>query len=152
MTKKTGICLIWIGSAILIGFLLCFFTLSYRTRLLSERVNKTLAQSTGAGFSGSARIEAPIGFQGSSVSVLGGTWFDMVNSSDKAFVFTMIRNGIAAANVALVDKTGVVKAIIPLSDNARQLTEELPLPVYRFYAERIERDAQNRNLRKGTLR
>ena len=133
MTKRMILCFAWIGSALVIGFLLWFFTLSYRTRLLTERVNKVLAGN------GGGRIEKPIGFPGTPSSVLGGTWFEMGASSDKAFVFTMIRNGIAAACVALVDNSGSVKTIIPLSDNARQVTEELPLPIYRFYADRIER-------------
>ena len=149
MTKKMYLPLIWIGASLLIGFLLWFFTLSYRTRILADKVNRALVQSVGAGSAGGERLEGPIGFPGSPASVLGGTWFTMVNSSDRAFVFTMIRNGIGAAGVALVDGSGNVKAIIPLSDNARQLTEELPLPVYHFYKDRIERDARNR---KGALR
>jgi hypothetical protein len=137
MTKKMAFCFIWIGSALVLGFLLWFFTLSYRTRLLTEKVNTVLARS------GGGRIEKPLRFPAYPVSVLGGAWFELSNSSGRAFVFTIIKNGIAAACVALVDNAGNVKAIIPLSDNARQITEELPLPIYRFYADRIGRAFKN---------
>ena len=165
MTKqKVLLCLAWIGSVLLIGFLMWFFTLSYRTRLLTQKVNKALAQSGvtglaggasftgGTSIAGSGRIEKPTGFLGSPASVMGGSWFMLDDSSGKAFVFTMLQNGIAAACVALVDNEGKVRTIIPLSENARQITDELRLPVYRFYVDRIERDPRSRDLKKGASR
>ena len=147
MNKKAVLCLVWIGSALLIGFLLWFFTLSYRTRLLIETVNKTLA------LNGGGTIEMQDGFftsAGSPASVMGGSWFALSGSSDSAFVFTMIQNGITAACVALVDNSGKVKTILPLSSNARQLIEGLAQPIFRFYTDRIEQDAQNRNVKRET--
>ena len=153
MTRRNVlICLAWIGSALLIGFLLWFFTASYRTKLLTQKVNKALAQSGVAGTAGGGRIEKPTGFLGSPASVMGGSWFNLDDSSGKAFVFTMLQNGIGAACVALVDNEGRVRTIIPLSENARQITDELRLPVYRFYVDRIERDPRSRDLRKGVSR
>ena len=146
MNRKILLCFAWIGGAVLIGFLLCFFTLSYRTRLLMEKVNKTIAKSAGI------RIEKPLGPKDSLSSVLGGSWFNVAGSSDKAFVFSMMHNGVAAACTAIVDTNGKVKAIIPLGGNAGQITGELPLPIYRFYADRIERDIQNRDVKKGVKR
>jgi hypothetical protein len=147
MNKKVTMCIAWIGGSLLLGFLLWFFTITYRTRLLTDAVNKALAENAGA--ASGLRIETPSGFFGNPSSVLGGTWFTVHNSGDSAFVFTMIRNGIAAACVALVDSAGKVRVIIPLSDNARQITGELPLPVYNFYADRIEQDLRRRGSRGG---
>ena len=152
ITKKMIPCFVWIGSAILVGFLLWFFTLPYRTRLLTESVNKTLAQNGGAGFAGSALVTKPVDFSPNPASVMGGTWFTLNNSTGHAFVFTIMQNGIAAACAAFVDGEGKVTSIIPLSDNARQITGELPLPAYRFYVERIEQDARNRGFNRGAAR
>jgi len=142
--KNVLLCLAWIGSTLVIGFLLWFFTMPYRTRLLIETVNKTLAAN------GGGRIETQAGVPLSPVSGMGGAWFSA--GADSAFVFVMLRNGIAASCVALVDGGGKVKTILPLGDNARQLTDELPLPVYRFYVDRIERDAAGRMLKRGAGR
>ena len=139
------LCLVWIGSALLIGFLLWFFTLTYRTRLLIDVVNKTLAVG------GGGQVERISGFSFRRPAVMGGTWFELHNSTDMAFVFSMIRNGIAAACVAIVDDSGKVRSILPLSDNARQITDELRLPIYRFYIDRIERDGRIKNINKGVL-
>ena len=150
MTRRNLLlCLAWIGSALLIGFLLWFFTLSFRTKLLTQKVNKALAQS---GVTGGGRIEKVPGILGGPSSVLGGSWFMLGNSLDRAFVFTMIQNGIAAACVALVDSENKVRSIIPLSENARQITDELRLPLYRFYVDRIERIARSMDLKKRESR
>ena len=142
--RKLLLCGVWIGAALVTGGLLWFFTQTYRTRLLIETVNKTLAAN------GGMTIEAQPGFSGGSASVMGGLWFSVNNSSGQAFVFTMLQNGIAAACVALTDSNGKVETIIPLSGNAQQFIEKLPLPVFRFYADRIERDARNRNFYRET--
>jgi hypothetical protein len=131
------LCSAWIGSAILIGALLWFFTQNYRIRLLTETVNKTLAKNGGR-----ERIETPPLFKGGPTSVMGGFWFKTTGSSDKVFVFTIMRGGAAAACAALTDSNGKVKTILPLGGNSEQVLEELPLPVYRFYAVRIEQDAR----------
>jgi hypothetical protein len=140
------ICFAWIGSALVFGVLLWLFTMPYRTRLLAETVNKALAESN-AGW-----VEIRRSFSFSPASVMGGAWFPVSNSAEKVFVFTVLRNGIGAACAALVDGNGKVKAILPLSSNARQIIEELPLPVYRFYASRIEKDPRSRVLNKEFLR
>ena len=154
MNKKVVLCLAWIGSALLLGSLLWFFTLSFRTRLLIERVNNALLSA------GNTRIELPSGSflektiflfkrkTGSPVSVMGGAWFAINNSSDTAFVFTVMQNGITAACVALLDSASRVKTIVPLGSNALQVIEELPPPVFRFYADRIELDARMRNSKR----
>ena len=144
MSKKIIPCFIWIFSVLVFGLLLWVLAMPYRTRLLTETVNKTLAES------GSERIEMQDNFSFSPASVMGGTWFSLRNSSDKAFVFTMIRNGTTAACVGIVDGGGKVKTILPLSGNARQIIEikELPLSIYRFYTDRIEQDWQNRNQKR----
>ncbi|MDR2701384.1 MAG: hypothetical protein LBB72_03025 [Spirochaetaceae bacterium] len=133
------LCLAWIGSAILIGTLLWFFTQNYRIRLLTETVNRTLARNGGR-----ERIETPPLFTGGPAYVMGGYWFKTTGSSDKAFIFSIMRGGAAAACAAITDSNGKVKTILPIGENAEQVLEELPLPVYRFYAARIEQDAHRR--------
>jgi hypothetical protein len=131
------LCLVWIGAVIAAGGLLWFATQSYRTRLLTEAVNTVLVRNGDARRIGSA-LPLPAGF---SAAAVPGSWFTVINSDSRAFVFTVMRSGVAAACVALVDGSGKVGSIIPLSGNAAQVTEELPLPVYRFYAGRIEKAA-----------
>jgi len=135
--QKILLCMVWIGSAILIGTLLWFFTQNYRIRLLTETVNKTLARNGGR-----EHIEAQLFFK--SGPVMGGYWFKTAGSYDMVFVFTIMRGGVAAACAALTDSNGKVKTILPLGGNAEQVLEELPLPVYRFYTARIEEDARRR--------
>jgi hypothetical protein len=161
MNKKL-LCALWIVSVLLVGGLLWFFTRSFRMRLLTEDVNKVLAKS------GGGQVRTVSFFPGGSSAVLNGTWFAVQNTSgdaagnaagnaafrnaagvNNAFVFTLIRNGISAACVALVDDSGRVRTIIPLSGSARQITEELPRPVYRFYVDRIEQAARNRIAKLG---
>jgi len=129
--------MVWIGSAILIGTLLWFFTQNYRIRLLTETVNLALAKNGGR-----ERIDMQPLFGGS--PVMGGFWFKTIGSNDKVFVFTIMRGGATAACAALTDSNGKVKTMLPLSGNAEQVLEELPLSVYRFYTARIEEDARRR--------
>ena len=137
--KNILFCLAWIVPALVLFFLLWFFTQPFRTRLLIETVNKTLAVN------GGGRLEIQDGSSLNPASILGGAWFTVANSSDSAFVFTIMRNGVAGACVALLDSGGKVKTIAPLGGNALQISGELPLPVYRFYVDRIERSAKKRN-------
>jgi len=135
--RDTLLGLAWIGAVIVLGGLLWFFTQPYRTRLLTQTVNKTLAR-----YAGRERIaEEPL-FPGNPAA--GGLWFELVNSDGRAFVFTMMRSGNSAACVALIDQNGKVKMILPLGSSAEQIMEELPLPVYNFYANRIEQNARKK--------
>jgi hypothetical protein len=131
-------CFAWIGAVLLVGGLAWLLTQSYRTRILMEEVNKTLVRN------GNMSIEA---LTGNPASHMGGFWFGVRGSADRAHVFTMMQDGIAAACVALVDSNGKVRTIIPLSSNARQINENQP--VYRFYAGRIEQEAQNKGFNQG---
>ncbi|MDR0447517.1 MAG: hypothetical protein LBH07_02490 [Treponema sp.] len=146
INKSILIFFAWIGAALLMGGLLWYFTGSYRIRLLTEKVNKTLE------ITGGWRIDENSAYSGSIISVMGGIWFSADNSSGnfsgRIFVFTMLRNGIAAVCAALVDNDGRVRSIVPIGGNAEQITEKLPLPVYRFYSDRIERDALNRGFNR----
>jgi len=131
------LCVAWIGAILLIGGLLWFFTQPYRTRILTQTVNKTLARHAGR-----ERIaEQPL-FPGN--PAVGGVWFELVNSDGRAFVFTMMRNGNSTACVALTHPNGKVKTILPLGSSAEQIIEKLPLPVYHFYANRIEQDPRKK--------
>ena len=133
-------CFAWIGAVLLVGGFFWLFTQSYRTRILMEEVNKTLVRNGNI----SVEAEAPLG---GPVPHIGSFWFGVSGSADRAHVFTVMQDGIAAACVALVDSSGKVRTIIPLSGNVRHINENQPL--YRFYADRIEREVQNKSFWGG---
>lgn len=131
------LCLAWIAAALLAGALVWGLSRSYRSDVLIDAVNKSFAQS-----GDSRRIErlgsAPFSLVPSSF----GVPFAVLNSDERAFVFTVARNGSFAACVALLDNSGRVTTVVPLSGNAAQIIEELPLPIFHFYTARIEKAAQ----------
>ena len=143
MRRKILLLSAWIGAVLIIGGSLWFFTNNYRTRLLMETINAILRENNGI------TVEALPGLYNTPASVLGGQWFKVSNSSDNIFVFTILRYGITASYAALIDLDGRVKNIIPLSANARQLNEGLPLPVYDFYVDRIEQSVNKRHAGRG---
>ena len=142
--KKILLLSAWIIAVFVIGGSLWFFTQNFRTRLLADTINKVLLEYEGI------TVEALPGTYNTPASVLGGQWFKVSNSSDSVFLFTIFRYGITASCAALIDSEGRVKSIIPLSGNARQLSEGLPLPVYDFYVRRIEQSFKNRYTGRGT--
>jgi hypothetical protein len=127
----------WIGALLIFGFLLWFFTQPLRTRFFVERVNRMLAVQ-----GESRRVTEPWSGKRSSGF---GTWFflthNQAGTADRIFVFTLMRGNSAAACAALVDPSGAVEGILPLSEHASQILERLPDPVYRFYIGRIEKAA-----------
>jgi hypothetical protein len=135
------LCLAWIAVVLAAGALVWGLTQSYRGDVLVEAVNRTLAHN-----GDSRRIERLPSASLSLAPSSFGIWFAVVNADERAFVFTIARNGSAAACVALLDNVGKVSAIVPLSGNAAQIIEELPLPLYQFYTARIEQAAR---LRRG---
>jgi hypothetical protein len=133
----------WIGALLIFGFFLWFFTQQLRTRFLVERVNRILAVQ-----GESRRITEPWSGRRSSGF---GNWFSLTHNqagpADRVFVFTLMRGNSAAACAALVDSSGAVESILPLSEHAAQTLEGLPDPVYRFYIDRIEKAAGLRGAR-----
>jgi hypothetical protein len=138
------LCFAWIGAALVAGGLLWYATQSYRTRLLAAEVNQVLARNGDTRRIGS--VLSPGGF---SAAAVRGSWFEVINSGHRAFVFTVIRSGGASACVALVDGSGKIGSIIPLSPGAAQVMEELPPPLYQFYVRRIEKAAAAGNKAAG---
>jgi hypothetical protein len=131
------LCLAWIGAALAAGGLLWYATQTYRTRLLAAAVNKALARNGDTRRIGSV-LPLSAGF---SAAAVRGSWFEVINSDHRAFVFTVMRSGAASACAALVNGSGKTETIIPLSLSAAQVIEELPPPLYRFYVRRIEKAA-----------
>lgn len=130
-------CLAWISAALIIGGFVWFFTLPYRTSLLVEEVNKSLASN---GIYERIAETAPVLGNPS----VGGQWFALNNSSNLVYVFTLMHGGNAAACAALTRSDGGVVSLLPLGSNSNQIIKELPPPVYRFYERRIEQNAQKR--------
>jgi hypothetical protein len=132
------LCLAWIGAVVAAGGLLWYATQPYRTRLLAAAVNKALVRN-----GDTRRVGSVLSSGGFSAAAVRGSWFEVLNSGHRAFVFTVMRSGAASACAALVDGSGKVESIIPLSPGAGQVMEELPPPLYRFYVQRVEKAAGN---------
>jgi hypothetical protein len=131
------LCLSWIGAVLIIGGLVWFFTNTYRARLLVDTVNKTLITN------GIYEQIDDTSFV-SANPFIEGQWFALSNSSNHVYAFTLMYGGNTAACAAFTGEGGGVIAILPLGGNSNQIIEELPPPVYRFYANRIEQTAQKR--------
>jgi len=133
---KNLYCFAWIGAALLVGGFAWLFTQSYRARILMEEVNKTLVRN------GMSIEKLP----GNPVFHRENFWFGVSSSADRARVFTVMQDGIAAVCVVRVDSSGKVTGeIIPLNSNVRQINRNQPM--YRFYADRIERETLNKGSR-----
>lgn len=126
-------CCAWIGSCLLAGCLLWFFTQSARTNFLLRSANRVIARS-----GDSRRLLAADGRAGEL-----GTWFTLVEvpenraAGGRALVFTLMDGTRAASCAAIVGADKKVEKIIPLSAYAEMVLEKLPEPVYRLYVERI---------------
>jgi hypothetical protein len=81
-------------------------------------------------------------------STLLGYWYSIVNSQDRMFVFTIMRDGILVPLGVIVSPEGDLKDMIPLSAHAMQIMDELPDKVQQIYASRIEKAAKNNGGRK----
>jgi len=69
-----------------------------------------------------------------------GYWYSM-NSTDKMFVFTVLKDGILVPLGAIVSPDGSVSEILPLSAHAVQIFDRLPKSILQMYTGRIEEAA-----------
>ncbi len=66
-----------------------------------------------------------------------GYWYSM-NTADKMFVFTYLKDGILVPLGAIVSPDGIVTDILPLSAHAIQIFDSLPKSILQMYVGRIE--------------
>ena len=71
-----------------------------------------------------------------------GYWYNMINSTDKMFVFAVFQDGIHVPLGAIVSANGRVNEIIPLSAHAVQTFDKMPQSILQLYVTRIETAAQ----------
>jgi len=76
--------------------------------------------------------------QGRDKTSLLGYWYNMYNSTDKMFVFSVFQDGILIPLGAIVKDNGTVDEIIPLSLHAMQIFSSLPQSILDIYITRIE--------------
>ena len=69
---------------------------------------------------------------------LPGYWYNMLNTTDKMFVFTVFRDGLLVPAGAVVSANGRTKEIIPLSSHAAQIFDSIPESILQMYIKRIE--------------
>ena len=67
-----------------------------------------------------------------------GYWYNMHNTTDKLFAFTVFQDGILIPLGAVVSDNGTVSEILPLSYHAKQVFKNLPPGVIQIHINRIE--------------
>jgi hypothetical protein len=124
----------WIGGLILVGGIIWSLTQPVRTRALLRSVNRVLSLGEDP-----RRLEAPL-----SVPRLSGRadplgcWYTLEKSGDAFFVFPIMRDGILVLCGAQVSPEGKVAEVIPLSDHAKQVFNDISGGVIQTYIRRIE--------------
>jgi hypothetical protein len=135
--KNTGVVLAWIVGALLVGWVLFFFTRSLQGDVFIRAVNKTLTQAEDT-----RRVESDL---------LGrtslGVWYRFVGVNGevegKALLFTIFDNGILVPCIAFVpiagENAGKIE-ILPLNNHARAVFPHIHQGELDIYRRRIEKD------------
>ncbi|MDR3171702.1 MAG: hypothetical protein LBU17_08775 [Treponema sp.] len=135
--KDMGILIGWIAGLILIGCLLWFFTQPIRIQILWSSLARVWQED-------SRRLDAPIPRGGLPEGVLSlGTWYTLVDSENRALVFSIMADGMQAPCIAVVSPTGTVVEgdLIPVNRYSKQILEQLPRGIRNIYLRRIEAEA-----------
>ncbi|MCL2214633.1 MAG: hypothetical protein FWC06_05415 [Treponema sp.] len=126
----------WITGFLLLISLLWTLTGGLQTHYLLRAVNNIFINNND-----SRRITSHIQLKSEKAEMLG-YWYQMYNSSDKMFVFTVFKDGILIPVGAIVSANGKVDEIIPLSAHAVQILGNLPDSIIMMYISRIEEISQ----------
>jgi hypothetical protein len=148
-----GLALAWCGIFSLILLLVFLLSADVRTRLMENEVNKALLQK-----GDNRSLDAPITpwlMDGTAMQL--GSWWTLSGSETIAVVFPVIRDGIFAPFLAIIETTGVETTgaieLIPLTRNAAALHERLAPGVMDFYTNRLQKAAekvmQGKNTKEG---
>ncbi|MDR2258582.1 MAG: hypothetical protein LBE14_05480 [Treponema sp.] len=124
----------WIGGLVILGGIVWSLTQPVRTRGLMRSVNRILSLGEDP-----RRLDAPRSFPRPSGSAGPlGNWYTLVNSGDAFFVFPVMRDGVLVLCGAQVSPEGKVVEIVPLSDHARQVFDDISGGIIQTYIRRIE--------------
>ena len=126
----------WIAGLFLLISILWILTEGLQTHYLLRTVNSMFINNDD-----SRRIVSPLQIKSGKAGLLGH-WYQMYNSSDRMFVFTIFKDGILIPAGAIVSDNGKVKDIMPLSAHAVQVFNTLPDSIMRMYISRIEETSQ----------
>jgi hypothetical protein len=140
--KNKAISFCWIAGLLILIAILWILTQPLMARYLLRTVNRAFI-NTGQPY----RIASSLA-QSRENSSLFGYWYSMVNSQDRMFVFTIMRDGILVPFGVIISPDGDLKNMIPLSAHAMQIMDELPDKIKQMYASRIEKAAKNNEGRK----
>jgi hypothetical protein len=135
--KNIGIVCAWIAGLLLCIWLLFFLTRSVQNDTLIRAINKTLAQTEDA-----RRLDK--GFLGRTSL---GNWYRFTGTSGefegKAFLFSIIDNGILVSCLAFVPDIGEAAGkieLLPLSNHGRAVFGAIHHGVIDIYLRRIEKE------------
>ena len=130
--KDKLILLGWITAILLLISVIFIFSNNFQKRQLIRTVNSVFYYRDD-----SRRISeytAKITFK----SGIMGYWFSINNSTDKIFIFTFFQDGILLPLAAVVSQDGNVKEIIPMSEHALSVFENIPDSILQVYISKIE--------------
>ncbi|MCL2809521.1 MAG: hypothetical protein FWD24_05590 [Treponema sp.] len=125
----------WVAGLLLLISVLWIATTPLQANYLLRNVNNVLLNNND-----SRRISEYIHVKNRKTEILG-YWYQMYNSAEKMFVFTVFQNGILIPLGAIVSTYGEVEEIIPLSAHAVQVFDGLPESILQMYIIRIEESA-----------
>jgi hypothetical protein len=124
----------WIGGLIIIGGIVWSLTQPVWTRGLMRSVNRVLSLGEDP-----RRLNAPLAVPRPSGGAGPlGSWYTLERSEDTFFVFTIMRDGILVLCGAQVSPDGKVVEIVPLSDHAKQVFDDISGGIIQTYIRRIE--------------
>jgi len=125
----------WIAGLLIFISLLWILTQPVQARYLLRTVNAVFMSEDDA-----RRVSAYTGYSGRKAGLFG-YWYSMYNSTDSMFVFAVFKDGILIPLGAITTNEGSVSEIIPLSEHAMQVMDNLPKSILQMYASRIEAEA-----------
>jgi hypothetical protein len=132
--KEWGVFAAWIGALLLVGTLAWALTGPVRSRVLIRQANRSLVRQDSI-----IRLDAPL----STLTVPGrisqiGFWFTLLDSEKHGVVFSIMSGSFNAVVLGIVDVSGRVEELIPLSANARSQFSAIPVGTMNLYLRRIE--------------
>ncbi|MDR0584841.1 MAG: hypothetical protein LBG57_10920 [Treponema sp.] len=136
--KDRAVFLAWIAGFLLAGILLWSLTQSLQARSLLRAVNKVFVSTEDT-----RRLSAPLGRRPINANPMG-VWYSVLGSAANMFVFAIMWDGILIPCGALVSPEGKVEELLPLTEYARRLLDQLPESVVQMYVRRVEAAAAGR--------
>ncbi|MDR1031306.1 MAG: hypothetical protein LBL76_10610 [Treponema sp.] len=134
--KARGLFIGWIAGILVAGGGVWFYTQPLRSTILLQTVNQVLES-----IQDSRRLEELIPHPVSWGRIPWGSWYTLVDSEDRAVVFSVMNQGIFIPCMAVVSaSTGKVvdDTILPLTKQPEQTLKQIPRGIITSYIRRIE--------------